>query len=167
MMPIQLSIRSVQHYLYCPHRWGLLEIDRAWAENFFVTKANLLHKRVHDPDNHYAAKGKKVFTSVPVYCDDADYCLYGIVDCLEAAKTVSGVPIRGLDGQYQLCIVEYKPTQPKNKTYNEDDLMQVFAQKSVWIILLAAIVMVCSIMLMLRKEYRCPYGSILLNMTSA
>ena len=83
------------------------------------------HKRVHDPDNHYAAKGKKVFTSVPVYCDDADYCLYGIVDCLEAAKTVSGVPIRGLDGQYQLCIVEYKPTQPKNKTYNEDDLMPV------------------------------------------
>lgn len=129
MMPIQISIRSVQHYLYCPHRWGLLEIDQAWAENFFVTKANLLHKRVHDPDNHYVAKGKKVFTSVPVYCDDIDYCLYGMVDCLEATKTVSGVTLKGLDGQYQLCIVEYKPTQPKNKTYNEDDLMQVFAQK--------------------------------------
>jgi CRISPR-associated exonuclease Cas4 len=27
------------------------------------------------------------------------------------------------------CIVEYKPTKPKDKDYNYDDLMQVFAQK--------------------------------------
>ena len=129
MMPIQIPIRSVQHYLYCPHRWGLLEIDQAWAENLFVSKANLLHKRVHEPNNHYATKAKKVFTSVPVYCDDAAYCLYGMVDCLEATKTASGINLHGLEGRYRLCIVEYKPTQPKNKTYNEDDLMQVFAQK--------------------------------------
>ena len=51
----EITIRSIQHYMYCPHRWGLLEIDKAWAENVFVTKANLMHERVHDPDRHYTA----------------------------------------------------------------------------------------------------------------
>ena len=48
MSSVEITIRSIQHYLYCPHRWGLLEIDKAWEENIFVTKANLMHKRVHD-----------------------------------------------------------------------------------------------------------------------
>ena len=116
MIEPTLNIRSIQHYLYCPHRWGLLEIDRAWAENVFVTKANLLHSRVHDPERSYTAKGKKVYTSVPVYCDLEEYDLFGVVDCLEMQ-------------QEKLAIVEYKPTMPKEGQFRYDDLMQVFAQK--------------------------------------
>ena len=116
MIEPTLNIRSIQHYLYCPHRWGLLEIDRAWAENVFVTKANLLHSRVHDPERSYTAKGKKVYTSVPVYCDAEEYNLFGVVDCLEVQ-------------QEKLAIVEYKPTMPKEEQFRYDDLMQVFAQK--------------------------------------
>ena len=73
MSTIEITIRSIQHYLYCSHRWGLLEIDKAWAENVFVTKANLMHDRVHDPDRSYVSKGKKVYTSVPVYNDLEQY----------------------------------------------------------------------------------------------
>lgn len=116
MMEQEIAIRSVQHYLYCPHRWGLMEIDKAWAENVFVTKANLMHNRVHDPDKHYTGRRKKVYTSVWVYNDMPEYNLYGVTDCLEV--TDSGI-----------CIAEYKPTQPQTREYNEDDLMQVFAQK--------------------------------------
>lgn len=47
-----ISIRSIQHWLYCRHRWGLLEINCAWAENYYVTKANLLHRRVHEDKYH-------------------------------------------------------------------------------------------------------------------
>lgn len=125
----EIAIRSIQHYMYCPHRWGLLEIDQAWAENGFVTKANLMHKRVHDPERHYSAKGKKVFTSVPVYNDLEEYNLYGIIDCLELTKDPEGVSIDGTETKYKICIVEYKPTQPKKGDYREDDFMQVFAQK--------------------------------------
>jgi CRISPR-associated exonuclease Cas4 len=46
MEPIR--IRSVQHYLYCPHRWGLIEIDQAWAENAYVVKGNSLHKKAEE-----------------------------------------------------------------------------------------------------------------------
>lgn len=129
MSLIEISIRSIQHYMYCPHRWGLLEIDKAWAENAFVTKANLMHNRVHDPSKHYTSKGKRVYTSVQVYNDLEDYNLFGVVDCLELIKDSKGVSIDGSDEKYHICIVEYKPTKPKGKEYHEEDLMQVFAQK--------------------------------------
>lgn len=125
----EITIRSIQHYMYCPHRWGLMEIDRAWAENIFVTKANLMHERVHDPDKHYTAKGRKVFTSVPVYNDLEEYNLYGVTDCLELLPDMNGVSIEGSKEKFRICIVEYKPTKPKDRLYREDDLIQVFAQK--------------------------------------
>ena len=129
MSTIEISIRSIQHYMYCPHRWGLLEIDKAWAENVFVTKANLMHNRVHDPERNYISRGKKVYTSVPVYNDLDEYNLYGVTDCLEMTEDKSGISIGGSEGKYKICIVEYKPTKPKNEGYYEEDLMQVFAQK--------------------------------------
>lgn len=110
-----ISIRSVQHWLYCRHRWGLLEIDCAWAENYYVTKANLLHKRVHE-DNRYASKAKVSHTGVTVFNDLPQYGLIGVTDCLEEQL-----------GQF--TIVEYKPTRPKAELYRHEDLMQVFAQK--------------------------------------
>lgn len=121
-----ITIRSIQHYLYCPHRWGLLEINRSWAENFYVTRGNLIHNRVHE-NNNYMLRGKKFFTSVSVYNDD--YNIYGVVDCIELTKSKDGVNVLGDNNKYDLCIVEYKPTKPKNVEYTEDDLMQVFAQK--------------------------------------
>ena len=129
MSTIEISIRSIQHYMYCPHRWGLLEIDKAWAENVFVTKANLMHNRVHDPERNYISRGKKVYTSVPVYNDLDEYNLYGVTDCLEMTEDKSGISIGGREEKYKICIVEYKPTKPKNEGYYEEDLMQVFAQK--------------------------------------
>ena len=124
-----ITIRSIQHYMYCPHRWGLIEIDRAWSENAFVTKANIMHERVHNPDKKYTQKGKIVFTSVPVYNDKEEYNLYGVTDCIEATKVKDGVRLPGYDELFQLCIIEYKPKKPKVNDYNEEDLMQVFAQK--------------------------------------
>lgn len=115
MVERNLSIRSVQHWLYCPHRWGLLEIDCSWAENYYVTKSNLMHQRVHE-NGCYTSKAKISYTAVTIYNDLPEYGLYGITDCLEVK-----------DKKYTL--VEYKPTKPKHTEYNHDDLMQVFAQK--------------------------------------
>lgn len=124
-----IAIRTIHHYMYCPHRWGLLEIDKAWAENYYVTKANLLHERVHDPDKNYTAKGKKVYTCVPVYNDLECYNLYGVTDCLELTPSKNGVSVPGCSEKQKICIVEYKPTKPKDREFWEEDAMQVFAQK--------------------------------------
>ena len=129
MSTVEIAIRSIQHYMYCPHRWGLMEIGKVWAENAFVTKANLLHNRVHDPDCHYVSQGKKVYTSIPVYHDGESYNLYGVVDCMEVTLDDRGVSINDSAEKYSICIVEYKPTKPRDNDYHPEDLMQVFAQK--------------------------------------
>lgn len=54
-----------------------------------------------------------------MYNDKSEYNLYGVTDCIEVTGNENS----------NLCIVEYKPSKPKNKDYNFDDLMQVFAQK--------------------------------------
>jgi CRISPR-associated exonuclease Cas4 len=129
-MTEQIALRDIQHFLYCPHRWGLMKIDCAWAENYYVAKANLLHDRVHDPKMNYTLRGRKVLTSQPVYCDLPEYDIAGVVDCIEASPSAEGGVKLDVSGRlYSLCIVEYKPTLPAGKDYNPDDAMQVFAQK--------------------------------------
>ena len=127
MEEISVSIRNIQHFLYCPHRWGLINIDCSWDENYFVTKGNMIHNRVHDPDNSYVSRTKQVLTSVRVYNDSLG--IYGVTDCIELTKRKDGIRIQGFPERYQLAIVEYKPRKPKNNLFNEDDAIQVFAQK--------------------------------------
>ena len=67
----------------------------------------------------YISKGKRIFTSVPVYNDQEQSNLYGVTDCLEFIKENQGVSIKGSEENFNICIVEYKPTKPKNKEYNE------------------------------------------------
>lgn len=100
-----ISFRSLQHYLYCPHRWGLMEIDRAWAENFYVVKANALHERAHSGVS-YSLRGRKTYTDVDLWNDELG--IIGKTDCIEESK----------DG---LCIVEYKPIKPKTELVRHDD----------------------------------------------
>ena len=124
-MPV--AIRDVQHYLYCAHRWGLIEIGKVWSENYFVTKSNIMHTRVHG-DSRYTSRGRKVLTSVPVYNPLPEYDIFGYTDCLEIPQGADLKDLAQRDG-IKITIVEYKPKKPKAREYNFDDLMQVFAQK--------------------------------------
>ena len=122
-----INIRTIQHYMYCPRRFGLLEIENAWAENVSVVLANIMHENVHSGKHQFKSNNKVVLSSVTLYNDELD--LYGVADCIEFCKNKDGVPIDGLDGKYTVRLVEYKPTQPKDGSIRETDAIQVFAQK--------------------------------------
>ena len=124
-----MNIRMIQHYMYCPRRYALLEINRDWAENAFVVKADLMHEHVHDGSHHFSDSKKVVRSAVDVYNDLPEYDLYGIADCVEFVKDKNGVEINGLSGTYKVQIVEYKPKAPKGAAFLETDAIQVFAQK--------------------------------------
>lgn len=124
-----INIRTIQHFMYCKRRWGLLEINRDWSENAFVVKANILHENVHDGTHSFSDKNKTVRSSVSVYNDKEEYDLYGIADCVEFIKDKNGVEINGLNGLYSVKLIEYKPTAPAVGEFNETDAIQVFAQK--------------------------------------
>lgn len=129
MDEVSINIRSVQHYMYCPRRFALLELNSDWAENAFVVKANLMHENVHSGEHEYKSPTKTVVSAVSVYNDLPQYNLFGVVDVLEFHRKKDGVYIPALDGNYNIVIVEYKSKPPENADFHESDAIQVFAQK--------------------------------------
>ena len=61
---VTINIRDIQHYMYCPRRFALLEVNDDWAENAFVVKANLLHENVHSGERNFENKHKIVRSDV-------------------------------------------------------------------------------------------------------
>ena len=122
-----INIRAIQHYMYCPRRFGLLELNQDWAENAFVVKANIMHERVHSGMHERHSKEKIELSSVSLYHDELD--LYGVADCVEFIRSKTGAYIEQLDDNFNVNIVEYKPRRPASGTVNETDAIQVFAQK--------------------------------------
>lgn len=120
------EIRSIQQYLYCPHRWGLMETDCSWAENEFVCKGNLVHENV-DAGKCGSARNAIVERSVKVYNDD--WGLFGVINCLELRHSPSGSFIEKYGGCFGLTIVEYKVRSPKTGDFRHEDGMQLLAQK--------------------------------------
>ncbi len=116
---IDVNIRDIQHYMYCPHRWGLIRIGNVWSENVFVTRGNIIHDKAHDNNLVTYAKESRTIRGVTVYDDILG--IMGVLDCLEVTTRHNKI--------VALTIVEYKPTMPKNANYNIDDALQVFAQR--------------------------------------
>ena len=129
MMDDSVNIRSIQHYMYCPRRYALLEINNDWAENAFVVKADILHKNVHDGSHSFSDSKKIVRSGTAVYNDQPEYNIFGITDCIEFIKAADGIEICGHEGKFKVRIVEYKPKAPQNELFNDTDAIQVFAQK--------------------------------------
>ena len=125
MKPI--NIRTIQHYLYCPRRFGLLEINDDWQENALVVKGNLVHERVHSGEHSFSSKTVTVESSVQLYNDELE--IFGVADCVEFRPDKNAEFSERLGGNFSVCVVEYKPTRPKNGEISVPDAVQVFAQK--------------------------------------
>jgi CRISPR-associated exonuclease Cas4 len=121
-----IDIRSVQQYLYCPHRWGLMETDCSWAENVFVCKGNIVHENV-DSGKCLTARGAICERSVRVFNDE--WGLFGVIDCLELRRAASGCLIEKYGERFEPTIVEYKVRSPKTGDFRYEDGMQLLAQK--------------------------------------
>lgn len=124
-----INIRTIQHYMYCPRRYALLEINDDWSENAFVVKANLIHQSVHEGSHSFSDSRKIVRSDISVYNDLPEYDIFGRLDCVEFFRSSEGIALHGHDGKYSVRIVEYKPKAPKGSDFNETDAIQVFAQK--------------------------------------
>ncbi len=121
-----IDIRQIQQYIYCPHRFGLIEFDCSFVENVFVAKGNLIHERVNSGE-HNMSRNVIHENTIRVYNDT--WGLYGVLDCLEFRKNKNGTYIEKYNDNFNLTIVEYKVTAPKDGKIRYDDKMQVLAQK--------------------------------------
>ena len=69
---MSVNIRDIQNFMYCPRRFALLSINRDWAENVFVVKADIMHENVHS-GRHEVKNSKRIeLSSVTVYVVTTD-----------------------------------------------------------------------------------------------
>jgi CRISPR-associated exonuclease Cas4 len=123
---MKIAIREFQHYLYCPHRWGLLYKDNNWQDNALTVSSSLLHTNVHSGKTLLSTKNRIVLSDLSVYSNALG--IYGRTDCVELYPDDKGVNVVGFNGKYKIVVVEYKPTQPKGLP-SLDDRLQLYAQK--------------------------------------
>ena len=123
---IVVNIREIQHYFYCPHRWGLIHIGSDWSENFFINKAQIIHDNVNCKSSSLL-RGKYVERSVQVYNDD--WGLFGVLDCLQLTPDNKGYYISKYNNRFSFMIIEYKPSRTTRLQATVADKMQLLAQK--------------------------------------
>ena len=122
-----ITLRNLQQFLYCPKRWGLMELNCDWASNAFVAMGDIIHKRVDNPSLTSVIGNKIIERAVPV--SHNEYGLIGKIDQLELIRSDEGVFVSKYNDKFILNIVEFKKSKPKNCEYNSEDAVQVYAQK--------------------------------------
>ena len=138
---VTINIRDIQHYMYCPRRFALLEVNDDWAENAFVVKANLLHENVHSGERNFENKHKIVRSDVSVYNDDPKYNIFGVVDCIEFVR----------DKLWSI-----NPPDPKQGSSIRPTLYKSMRRSFAWITYFIAIADVFCTMQMCADDQNCP-----------
>lgn len=107
--PIYLS--RLQHYLYCPRQYALIELEDVWIENQFTAEGQVLHQRVNQPDQQ---KRGNIRTVRAMPLAHTDLGIQGIADVVEFHKQPDGSEIP--------FPVEYKRGKPKAHRADEVQL---------------------------------------------
>jgi CRISPR-associated exonuclease Cas4 len=101
-----VPLSALQHWIFCPRQWGLIHLDRIWAENRATVEGRLLHERA-DGGVAESRPGIRVLRDVEIRSEA--YGLHGVADVVE---------LRG--GQPRP--VEYKRGRPKAHRADEVQL---------------------------------------------
>ncbi|MGI6361764.1 MAG: CRISPR-associated protein Cas4 [Bacillota bacterium] len=119
----RLPISAIKQYAYCRRRFGLMFIDKEWADNYKIVEGEFLHAKVDDP--FFSEKRGDIYVSrsVPVYSDKDN--LYGIADIIEFIKDDDGVEIGTKKGLWSINPIEYKNGKPEKSNADALQLLAV------------------------------------------
>lgn len=107
--PIYLS--RLQHYLYCPRQFALIELENIWIENQFTAEGQVLHQRVNQADQQ---KRGAVRTARALRLANAELRIEGVADVVEYHQQADGTKIP--------FPIEYKRGKPKAHRADEVQL---------------------------------------------
>lgn len=115
----EITLNSLEHFMFCPYQWWLIYIENEWVENVHTIQGNIVHSKVDDPNFFESRGNKKIERSVPLYSEKLG--LYGIADLIEFNYENNKIK--------SINIVEYKKGKPdENKQVQIFDGLQLFAQ---------------------------------------
>lgn len=107
--PIYLS--RLQHYLYCPRQFALIELEEVWIENQFTAEGKVLHQRVDKADRQ--TRGA-IRTVRALRLSHTALGIEGVADVVEYQLLA--------DGREQSFPIEYKRGKPKQHLADEVQL---------------------------------------------
>lgn len=120
-----LMISALQHLAFCERQCALIHLEQQWTENRFTVLGDLLHEKVHAPenekrDNRIIARSLRLASYKLGLTGQAD-----VVEFHRSVKDGSGVKIPGRPGLWNPYPIEYKKGKPKTDNI---DKVQLCAQ---------------------------------------
>ncbi len=106
-----IYLSRLQHYLFCPRQFALIELENIWSENQFTAEGQVLHQRVNQAD---LEKRKDIRTVWALRLSHVELGIEGVADVVEYHKQV--------DGSETPFPIEYKRGKPKTHRADEVQL---------------------------------------------
>lgn len=106
-----IYLSRLQHYLYCPRQFALIELENIWIENQFTAEGQVLHQRVNQADQQ---KRGAVRTARALRLANAELHIEGVADVVEYHRQADGAEIP--------FPIEYKRGKPKAHRADEVQL---------------------------------------------
>ena len=111
MEPEPIYLSRLQHYLFCPRQFALIELEDIWTENQFTAEGQVLHQRVNQADQQ---KRGAIRTVWALRLANVELGIEGVADVVEYHKQADGAEI-----PYP---IEYKRGKPKAHRADEVQL---------------------------------------------
>lgn len=116
----EATLSALQHFAFCRRQWGLIFLERQWAENARTAEGQVFHETAHHGPESEARGELLILRGLRVASPSLR--LGGICDVVEFHRSPSGVSLAGREGLWLPYPVEYKKGSDQTKESDEVQL---------------------------------------------
>lgn len=116
----EATLSALQHFAFCRRQWGLIFLERQWAENARTAEGHVFHETAHHGPESEARGDLLILRGLRVASPSLR--LGGVCDVVEFHRSPSGVSLAGREGLWLPYPVEYKKGSDQTKESDEVQL---------------------------------------------
>lgn len=116
----EATLSALQHFAFCRRQWGLIFLERQWAENARTAEGQVFHETAHHGPESEARGDLLILRGLRVASPTLR--LGGVCDVVEFHRSPSGVSLAGREGLWLPYPVEYKKGSDQTKESDEVQL---------------------------------------------
>lgn len=114
----EATLSALQHFAFCRRQWGLIFLERQWAENARTAEGQVFHETAHHGPESEARGELLILRGLRVASPTLR--LGGVCDVVELHRSPSGVSLAGREGLWLPYPVEYK--RGSDQTQESDEV---------------------------------------------
>ena len=116
----EATLSALQHFAFCRRQWGLIFLERQWAENARTAEGQVFHETAHHGPESEARGELLILRGLRVASPTLR--LGGVCDVVELHRSPSGVSLAGREGLWLPYPVEYKKGSDQTRESDEVQL---------------------------------------------